>query len=600
MTDAINDMAKLLETIPQPAFIAVYDGSIAYANRALAEVTGQRALAEMDRTLFGLGIFHNPAEYRGFLNSFQHGGNTRRLVLPVGRLDVVGKPLILYASRIKYNGQPSLCGVISRSTSPSQKLKQDESLTDDLLGRLDICTIRVNARGRILFMSQLLAQQLGFDTSGPLPKLARVDMENDPASLARYLRQAQSHGRINYETTFQREDGTILPVGVSVAPLPTTSDNPEFVLTIDNLTDRISNEREQERLRRENEELTAELKRSSVPDAQPGSTEESYRIISRSAPYQRILRQARQVAPTDSTVLITGETGTGKELIAQAIHRQSLRSDKPLIILNCGALPSELIESELFGYRKGAFTGARSDYIGRFELADGGTLFLDEIGEMPITLQTRLLRVLQDGQITPLGAKQAITTDVRIIAATNRNLREQIAEGNFRSDLFFRLNVFPIHSIPLRERREDIPLLVDHFIEKHSSGQSAPYPRVSAEDMERLYHYPFRGNVRELENIIQRALVVSDGDRLDIELEGQTDGTPPTAPTASTPATVTPAIDTAVLDFDSVQRQHIERVLAMTEGKVSGKDGAAALLGLNPQTLFSKIRKFGINRKSTS
>ena len=300
------------------------------------------------------------------------------------------------------------------------------------------------------------------------------------------------------------------------------------------------------------------------------------------------------MAPTDTTVLITGETGTGKELIARAIHAQSSRMNKPMVILNCGALPADLIESELFGYRKGAFTGAQQDHLGRFELADEGTLFLDEIGEMPMQLQTRLLRVLQDGEFTPLGARQSIHTDVRIIAATNRNLRDRVTEGKFRADLYFRLNVFPIHSLALRERREDIPLLIDHFIEKYTR-EGQPVPQVAPKDLELLQQHPFYGNIRELENLVQRALIVSEGPYLRFETERLV--TTAEVEAAAAPAPGRPPTRGSVLTFEEAQRQHIMQVLQLTDGKVSGKGGAAELLAMNAQTLFSKMRKLGISRR---
>lgn len=596
MTDAIDNMAKLLETVPLPAFIALYDGSIAYANRALTEVAGQRALADMDRTLFGLGIFHNPAEYRGFLNSFQHGGNTRRLVLPVGRLEVVGKPLILYASRIRYADQPALCGVISRSSPPPGNNHPDEgkSTVDGLLDSIGTLTIRLDARGKIAYMSPRLRDDLGLAPEVSIPKLAKIDLENDPATLARYMRQAQSHGRVKYVTTFQRKNGTILPVEIHLAPSPERGESPEFILTVRDLTHEQRLQQELQALEIKNEKLAARLEKYTQPEANaPKSYGSAFTIVSSSEAYRSVLQKIDQVAPTDGTVLITGQTGTGKELIARAIHRKSPRADKPLVILNCGALPADLIESELFGYRKGAFTGAQSDHLGKFELANGGTLFLDEIGEMPITLQTRLLRVLQDGEITPLGARHPVTTDARIIAATNQDLKELIAAGKFRADLYFRLNVFPIHSIPLRDRLDDLPLLVDHFIRKYTPVGADSLPTLGQADLQRLQEHPFEGNIRELENIIRRALITSQGDRLQIELEG--DNAPGEGSTA--PPAPPLSVDVGLLNFEDVQRSHIERVLNMTNGKVSGKDGAAKLLGLNPQTLFSKIRKLGIDRR---
>lgn len=597
MSTAPTDIGKLLDTFPVPAFIALYDGSITYANRTLAAVTGQPAPAAKDRTLFGLGIFHNSAEYRGFLKSFKHGGLTRRLVLPAGRLDAVTRPIILHASQVSWRGVPALCGVLSRNIGGEEEGESNDwnIPTDTLLAKLGMATLRVDPRGQISFMSQELAQQLGLQPEQPPPSLARIDVENDPASLARLMRQAQSHGSRTYETTFQRQDGTVFPVDIHLAVLSPPGRQPHFLLTCRDLTDAQQAQRELQRLEIEQEKLTTELQRKAVLISERyHQRDDLYQIISQSPAYRSVLRKIEQVAKTDTTVLITGETGTGKELIARTIHGRGKRASRPMVILNCGALPAELIESELFGYRKGAFTGARNEYIGRFELADEGTLFLDEIGEMPIHLQTRLLRVLQDGEITPLGAKQSISTNVRIIAATNRNLKERIREGKFRADLYFRLNVFPIHSIPLRERTEDIPLLIDHFIDKYASPDWATRPKVLPYDLDRLRQYPFTGNVRELENIVQRALIVNTGETLNFEIEplreDRSNGLDGQRKDEL-------AVDKNVLNFEEAQRQHIRRVLRLTNGKVSGKGGAAELLGMKTQTLFSKLRKLGIDRK---
>ena len=598
MIDAVSDTGRLLETFPVPAFIALHDGGLVYANEALSAITGQPDLAGKERTLFGLGIFHNPAELRGFIRSFDHGGDPRKLMLPVGRLTSVSKPIILYASRISWQGTPAICGVLTKTVAAPADNQGGADWQDSatsLLDKLDASTLRVDHRGESVFVSDRLAAALQLDAKGTLPALSKLDLDHDPASLARYMRQAQSHGSMTYEANFQRADNTVFPARVHMAPLRTPGSNPAFILTVKDLTDIRKLERDFEVLEAENHTLTTEVKRKNVLVSERYDATGKYAIVSGSEAYRSVLRKINQVAPTNSTVLISGETGTGKELIARAIHGKSRRADRPMVIINCGALPSELIESELFGYRKGAFTGARADYLGRFELADQGTLFLDEIGEMPMVLQTRLLRVLQDGEFTPLGSKESVHTDVRIIAATNRDLWQRVSDGDFRSDLYFRLNVFPIYSIPLRERPQDIPLLVDHFIAKYSDIGQEPLPTISSQDLKRLMALPFSGNIRELENIIQRALILTTGPELQIELDVSTssDGAP--GREVRQPSNGT-ADDLAVLNFDEVQRRHIQRVLALTGGKVSGKAGAAKLLGMNPQTLFSKMRKLNVDR----
>lgn len=307
-------------------------------------------------------------------------------------------------------------------------------------------------------------------------------------------------------------------------------------------------------------------------------------IICRSESYRRVLEQVTRVAVTDSTVLITGESGTGKELLASAVHMNSRRKDRALIKVNCATLPKELIESELFGHKKGSFTGAVSDKPGKFSLADGGTIFLDEIGEVPMDLQSKLLRVLQEGEFDQLGATTTSKVDVRVIAATNRNLEEMVNEGKFREDLYYRLNVFPIRNIPLRERKEDIPMLAQFFLEKYAAKAGKSFKRLSKKTIDQLMRYPFPGNIRELENLIERAVIIEDGTTL--------------FPGDWMPAAKTPnVIPTAFKSFDEMQRDYIYEVLLSTNGKVSGAGGAAEILKMKDKTLFAKMKKLGIEKK---
>ncbi|WP_420460811.1 sigma 54-interacting transcriptional regulator [Neolewinella sp.] len=592
---------QLVETVPLPAFIALHDGTITAANTSLLKVTGQPDLVKMDRSLFGLGIFHNRTELQGFIQSFRDQPGPRRLVLPVGRLNANRQPIVLYASRIEWQQEPALYGVLSRQGRGGgedglEHRGGNGNLIEAFLDGLPFPALTVNLNGQVAFLNATIRADLGVDGSEPSADMHRIDAETDRSTLIRYIKQATSRGVMVYETSLQRKDGTLIPVEITMTPLRHAAVPGDVLLTVTEITDRRNALRAQQALEIENAKLMTQLRRRSVlVSEQYDRQRDSYTIITRSEKYKRVLQQIGQVAPTDSTVLITGETGTGKELIARAIHEQSRRASRPMVILNCGALPAELIESELFGYRKGAFTGARTDHLGRFELADEGTLFLDEIGEMPMQLQTRLLRVLQDGEFTPLGARSTVHTDARIVAATNRDLRQLVAEGKFRSDLYFRLNVFPIHSLPLRERSEDIAPLVRHFINKYTVPGTSPR-EVRDEDMKMLRRQAFPGNIRELENMIQRALIVSDGPYLELELErvASSQATPRQRGGEEEADAVAD-----VLTFKEMQRQHIQRVLALTEGKVSGQGGAAELLALNPQTLFSKMRKLGIDRRGS-
>jgi formate hydrogenlyase transcriptional activator len=309
-------------------------------------------------------------------------------------------------------------------------------------------------------------------------------------------------------------------------------------------------------------------------------------IVGSSAGLKRVLRQIERVAGTDTSVLITGETGTGKELVARAIHRRSGRAERALVTVNCAALPTSLLASELFGHEKGAFTGAVSRRLGRFELADGGTLFLDEIGELPQEVQVALLRILQEGEFERVGGMQHLRTDARVIAATNRDLEKEVAAGRFREDLYYRLNVFPIEVPPLRERREDIPVLVEYFASRYGARIGHDIRRIDRRSLERCQAYDWPGNIRELQNVIERATILAEGDVLTIEaamLAGRLgEGS---------------VSDTALpRDLESHERQRIESALAVSRGQVAGHGGAAARLGVPATTLESKIKRLGINK----
>lgn len=316
-------------------------------------------------------------------------------------------------------------------------------------------------------------------------------------------------------------------------------------------------------------------------------------IVGTSAALTRVLQQVEQVASTDATVLITGETGTGKELIVRALHHHSPRRDRPLIKVNCTALSAGLIESELFGHEKGAFTGAIARKLGRFELAAGGTLFLDEMGEMPLEVQAKLLRVLQEGEFERVGGMQTLTSDVRVIAATNRDLQHAVAAHDFRADLFYRLHVFPIHLPPLRERPEDIPVLVQHFVTTCGQRLEKRIETIEPATMERLRAYAWPGNIRELEHLIERTLILTRGSTLVID-DTLLSGTP------------IPPVDTLVpalhetwqtsCTLADVERDYIVHTLEKTGWVVEGPNGAACILDLHPNTLRGRMRRLGIVR----
>jgi transcriptional regulator with GAF, ATPase, and Fis domain len=334
-----------------------------------------------------------------------------------------------------------------------------------------------------------------------------------------------------------------------------------------------------ERIQAENTYLQEEIKHNSNFE----------KILGQSPKLEKVFHQVEQVAPTDTTVLLLGETGTGKELFARSLHDLSQRKERALVKVNCSALPISLIESELFGHEKGSFTGATSRRIGRFELAHGGTIFLDEIGELPLDLQVKLLRVVQEGEFERLGGSTTISVDVRIIAATHRNLKEMVVKGEFREDLFYRLNVFPMTLPPLRERGGDIAIIVQAFVDRFAQKMGKQIDTIPQKVMDELSHYLWPGNVRELENIIERAVILSNNSVLKLQEK-----------LTRTNQMRSEKSDTHLKTLSGMEKDHIIKVLEHTDWRVSGEQGAATVLEIHPNTLRSRMSKLGIKRSKAS
>lgn len=396
---------------------------------------------------------------------------------------------------------------------------------------------------------------------------------------------AFSDGQVHHvdHEIFWHKDGTSFPVEYSSTPIRDKSGNLKgAVVSFKDITKRREAEQGLTRALKELDELRIQLERENQYLQHEIKLEHNFEeIISQSQKFKKVLSDLEQVANTNATVLITGESGTGKELIARAVHNISDRKDRPLVKLNCAALPATLIESELFGHEKGAFTGALNKKIGRFELADGGTLFLDEIGEMPLELQPKLLRVLQEGEFERLGDTRTINVDVRVIAATNRKLEAEIEKNSFREDLYYRLNVFPLNLPPLREREEDIPLLASHFLRKYNAAFGKSVQGINKSSLESLMTYSWPGNIRELENVIERAVIISKGSTLDLK------DSLPRARKLDKQEFIT---------LEENERSLIKRTLEKTNWRVSGERGAAKLLGIKRTTLEARMKKLGIVR----
>jgi PAS domain S-box-containing protein len=357
-------------------------------------------------------------------------------------------------------------------------------------------------------------------------------------------------------------------------------ENGKVTRLIGNTLDITEQQNALEEIRRLKDEL---YKENIVLREEINSTSMFEEVLGTSAVLQRVLALAAKVAPTDSTVLIMGETGTGKELIARAIHKRSKRAERSFVSVNCAAIPSSLIMSELFGHEKGAFTGAVQRRLGRFELAEGGTLFLDEVGDLPLETQIALLRVLQEREFERVGGTEVLRANVRVIAATNRDLQTAIAAGTFRSDLYYRLNVFPIELPPLRDRKDDIPILVNYFVNRYAQRAGRKIDTIQKKSLEALQEYSWPGNVRELQNVIERSLIIVDTNEFSVDknwFSHEFQSSPRVGPTSGI----------------STEQEQIEAALAQTKGKVSGRQGAAAILGIPASTLESKIRALRINK----
>jgi PAS domain S-box-containing protein len=396
----------------------------------------------------------------------------------------------------------------------------------------------------------------------------------DLSLVQQVIENAKAGESFDFEHRLLLPDGEVKHVHVIARPLTSASSEVEFVGTLMDVTARKKAFEEikalRDELQRENIVLREEL----------GKTSMFEEVIGTSSVLQMVLARAAKVAPTDSTVLIMGETGTGKELIARAIHKRSKRSERPFISVNCAAVPASLIMSELFGHEKGAFTGAVQRRLGRFELAEGGTIFLDEVGDLPMETQIALLRVLQEREFERVGGTEVLRADVRVISATNRDLQVAIADGAFRSDLYYRLNVFPIKLPPLRERKEDVPLLVNYFVDRYAKRAGKKIKHIQKKALEALQEYSWPGNVRELQNVIERSLIIGETNEFSIDKSW----------VANEPQ------GSATTDQKTNERKRIEAALAQSNGKISGAHGAAAKLGIPASTLESKIRSLRINK----
>jgi PAS domain S-box-containing protein len=420
-----------------------------------------------------------------------------------------------------------------------------------------------------------------------------INPDSNKETWQKFWKELKKSKTLSFEAHHQTKNGAIIPVDVSVNFIE--FDGQEYAVGIcRNILERKKIEEEKEKAFEEIKRLREQLEHENEYLYEEVMELQAFgNIIGQSFSLQTILKQIEMVSPTDASILITGESGTGKELIAHEIHKRSPRSSRPMVRVNCASIPRELYESEFFGHVKGAFTGAIKDRVGRFELANGGTLFLDEVGEIPLDLQSKLLRVLQEGTFERVGDEKTFKSDVRVIAATNRNLKRDVENGNFREDLFYRLNVFPLEVPPLRERRDDLPLLAGHFLKLAQEKFNRRGIKFSKANIMTLENYDWPGNIRELQNVIERAVIIAQSDRLVLDLAKG-----PKNRKISTQNQFAKTFN-KVLTFEEIkqlERENILNALKRTNWKIFGKDGAAALLGIPPTTLTTRIQRMGLKR----
>jgi PAS domain S-box-containing protein len=464
-------------------------------------------------------------------------------------------------------------------------LRESEQQFRDLYEEAPIAYVMEDLESRFVSANRAALRILGIRPD-QVPGMVGMSLVPDTPEAQRRVKEAfESIGR-GTDTggvvlELRRKDNG-LPVWIQWWSRPEPGGKFTRTMFID-ITDRILAEQERNRLAQQNLYLQEEIK----------SVHNFEEIVGQSSELTTVLNNVRLVAPTDASVLISGETGTGKELIARAIHSASSRRDKPLIKVNCAALPIGLVESELFGHEKGAFTGALQRRIGRFELAEGGTIFLDEIGEIPLDIQSKLLRVLQEREFERVGGTATIRVDVRIIAATNRDLLKAVREKTFREDLYYRLSVFPLNLPPLRQRKDDIPLLAQFLLNKSAMRIGKRIDSINPDALKRLIDYAWPGNVRELENVLERAVILCQDRILDIDPAQL----PPSAPSLAAQGDNDGRDNPAANTLEDVERRHMLDVLEKTNWVIEGDRGAAVILGLHPNTLRSRLKKLGIRRR---
>jgi PAS domain S-box-containing protein len=508
-------------------------------------------------------------------------------------------PLELTLSAWKENNQQFFSGIIrdiSQRKTVEEALRQSEEKYRAIFNQAVEGMYQTTPDGTFLNANAALSHLLGYDSPQALQDSVKeigLQLYVEPERRKEFCRLVEQNDVItDFESRVSRQDGTTIWISENARVIRNSQGTPEWYegFVVD-----ISARKQAEELMEAKNRLEAEnwYLQEEVIEARAFGD-----LVGHSPALANVIRQIDLVAPTEATVLILGESGTGKELVAREIHKRSQRRDRPLIRVNCASIPKELYESEFFGHVKGAYTGAVKDRAGRFEAADGGTFFLDEVGEIPFDLQSKFLRVLQEQQYERVGEERTRNVDVRIIAATNRDLKREAEAGRFRPDLYYRLNVFPLEIAPLRERKEDIPLLAEHILVLAAKKFNCPQPRLTKALVAKLQRYDWPGNIRELQNVIERSLIVSGQQELQFELPQPGEG-------RSSPRTLSVPSRSVIEEEIATEKEMRQRernntvaALRKTDWKIYGSCGAAELLGINPTTLVARIKKMGLQKES--
>lgn len=568
----------LLDQMPDLILWVRPDGIIKYHNKSATSILGYDPEELLGKPYWELREALSEADWESFWSDFRQ---TPRQAYRATYLHRDGKDIEVQvqARMVSAGGEEMLCCFVRDITEERRRLRRLSMYRYTVENATEMI-FWINPDGTLRDCNEVALETMKLDRETiqevSLTQIAPKVSERGWDATWEKVKEA---GSMRYESVMTSRDGRKIDVEVNPTYLR-VEDEELLCVFVRDIRRQLIQEREIQQL---NKQLTEE---SAYLQEEISGKHDFNNIITRSKRYRKVLGQVAQVADTNATVLILGETGTGKELLARAIHSLSEREDRPLIKVNCAAIPENLFESELFGHERGAFTGAHQRKIGRFELADKGTIFLDEIGEMPLDLQAKMLRVLQEGEFERLGDPTTHHTDVRVIAATNRDLERMVEEGTFREDLYYRLNVFPIVNLPLRQRMDDVPVLVRHFINKYNEKVGRNVNSYTEAGMEKLMQYDFPGNIRELENMVERAIILSKGNKLNIEA---------VLPSEEKKAKQKRGAD-KFLSFEDMQRNHIIEALRRTGWRVSGEGGAAELLGMNHKTLSSRMRKLNIHR----